>query len=266
MDNLLQGLCLLNTRPKHQAQKLSLDIKKAGGRVVECPLLEIQAGDSSWTNLLPPLALVHMAIFISANAVDCCFKQLRQQNISWPNHIHVIAIGQATAKALQAYDITVHEIPVKSDSEDLVKLPSLSEIGNKNVLLFKGLGGRTVIEGHLKSKQAHLICLEVYQRVLPQVNQQFIQSIWLNDLVDIILITSKQSLENLFKLFGKDALSWLQSKPCLVISERIAKSASLLGMRHIIISSPNNILNTLRINSCLKKIPKSPSEKSHKHL
>ena len=40
---------------------------------------------------------------------------------------------------------------------------------------------------------------------MPKISRQFINSIWHDDLVDIILLTSEQSLHNLFKMFGKEA-------------------------------------------------------------
>jgi uroporphyrinogen-III synthase len=46
-------------------------------------------------------------------------------------------------------------------------------------------------------------------------------------------------------LFGEDAQTWLRHKPCLVISERLAKEASLLGIQTVMIAKPEAILNTL---------------------
>jgi len=80
---------------------------------------------------------------------------------------------------------------------------------------------------------------------MPIANSEQIHSLWHNRAVDIILFTSQQAINNTFLLFGDDKQAWLRSIPCIVISERLAKEAALLGMQTIIISSPETILNKL---------------------
>ncbi|MCL9685797.1 uroporphyrinogen-III synthase [Legionella maioricensis] len=245
MRRTLNGLRVLNTRPQNQAQALSKSITDAGGIAIECPTIEIRATSNSWLGSLPPLSDVNQAIFVSANAVHHCFSQLKSNNIHWPTQIKVIAIGHGTAKALHELHIQVNDIPEAPNSEHLLILNTLQEITNQTVLLFKGEGGRELIEEGLLQRGAKLITLDVYKRVLPQIRHQFINSLWRDDLVDIILLTSEQSIRNLFKMFNKEAHYWLQEKPCLVISDRLGKAASLSGMKKIIISHPDWMMNTL---------------------
>ncbi|HHT0592582.1 TPA: uroporphyrinogen-III synthase [Legionella anisa] len=245
MNNSLHGLCILNTRPRDQAHQLSKSIREAGGIAIELPTLEIEAANSDWISSLPNLEKVDQAIFISANAVHYCFTQLNQRHIKWPSSIQVIAIGQGSAAALQKFGIHVSAIPDVPNSEHLLALKTLQQPEKQNVLLFKGEGGRPLIEEQLIQRGANLIILRVYQRVIPQINRQFIQSIWRDDLVDIILLTSEQSLQHLFKLFDKEAHDWLRNKKWLIISERLAQVASSMKIRNIMVCDPNRIMNTL---------------------
>lgn len=245
MNQSLRGLRILNTRPKWQAQTLSKDIAKFGGVVIECPTLEIIASENNWFNSLPDLKQVHHAIFVSPNAVHYGIGQLLQNKITWPAKINVIAIGQGTAKALNTFRVQVNNIPDEPDSERLLALDTLQQLKNQTVLLFKGEGGRKLIEEGLLARGAQLFSLPVYQRAMPEVRHQLLNSLWHDDLVDIILFTSEQSMHNLFKMFSKESHSWLRHKPCLVISERLAKEASLSGMKKIIISHPDRMINTL---------------------
>ena len=245
MKPSLHGLRILNTRPKDQAQSLNHSIKEAGGIFIDCPTLEIIASSNNWIKLLPSLHQVHHAVFISPNAVHHGFSQLNEHARAWPSHINVIAIGQTTAVALKKLNIHVHDIPDIPNSEHLLKLVSLQDLKNQTVLLFKGEGGRTLIEECLLQRKANLISLSVYQRVMPKIGQQFINSLWRDDLVDIILLTSEQSIHNIFKMFCKEAHNWIQNKTCLVISDRLATSASLFGIKKIIISHPHRMLSAL---------------------
>lgn len=244
MSDSLQGLRVLNTRPQGQAQALSSAIRAAGGMVIELPTLVIKA-TPAWLKHLPDLKQVHQAIFVSANAVEQCFTQLQQAGLHWPTTIKVIAIGHGCAAALKKFNLPIHALPERADSEHLLALPSLRAPQEQNILLFKGAGGRTLIAESLLSKGVNLHALNVYQRVMPKINHQFVKSIWRDDLVDIILLTSEQSMHHLFKLFEEDAHHWLRQKTCLVISERLAQVASSLGMNTIIRSHPDGMMNAL---------------------
>lgn len=245
MNQSLQGLRVLNTRPKDQAHLLNELIAKAGGIAIECPTLEIIETSKEWISSLPDLNSVHQAVFISANAVHHCFTQIIKHNITWPTKIRVIAIGNGSANALKNYNIKVDEIPDAPDSEHLLTLHCLQELSNQTLLLFKGEGGRQLIEEDVLKKGANLYSLAVYKRIMPKIRRKFINSLWRENLVDIILLTSEQSMHNLFKIFGKEAHSWLKQKPFILISERLAHSAALLGITKMFISHPDRMMNTL---------------------
>ncbi|MGC1181619.1 uroporphyrinogen-III synthase [Legionella sp.] len=244
MSRSLRGLRILNTRPHKQAASLSTAIRAGGGSVIELPTLEIQA-TPDWLHSLPDLKKINQAIFVSANAVEHCFMQLNQANISWPSSIKVIAIGQGSTMMLKQFDTHVHMIPEMPNSEHLLVINSLQQPQKQNILLVKGKEGRTLIEETLSSRGANLIVLNVYQRAMPKINPQFVKSIWREDLVDIILITSEQSIHHLFKLFEEEAHNWLRSKTCLVLSERLAHVAFSLGINTIIRSHPSRMMNAL---------------------
>lgn len=245
MSRSLHGLRILNTRPKKQGQKLAASIINAGGVSIDCPSIEIQAIPCEWMDTLPDLYTVNQAIFISANAVDYFFQQLQGQSKAWPEQINVIAIGDASAQALNAYGIRVHHIPAMADSEHLLALPCLQSLSEQSILLVKGEGGRSLIEQELLRKKAQVFALSVYQRILPTLPLGFTHSLWRDDAVDIILLTSEQSMHHLFELFSPDAHAWLRSKPCFVISERLAHIAASLGIKKVRVSPPDSIINSL---------------------
>ncbi len=245
MSCSLNGLRILNTRPQPQGALLSTQIHEAQGISIECPTLEIKKSAHNWLIDLPDLTTIDYALFVSANAVTFCFEALIAQHIPWPSSIHVIAIGQGTAKALAQYQVLVNETPQIPQSESLVQLDSLKKIHNKNIILFKGDRGRTLIEEFIRKQGAHLFLMEVYQRTLPVIEPQFPLSLWRDDALDIILLTSEHSTHNLFLLFAPNAHAWLRSKPCLVLSQRLADLAAALGIEKTIISHPNEIIKTL---------------------
>ncbi|ASQ45050.1 uroporphyrinogen-III synthase [Legionella clemsonensis] len=241
MNYCLQGLSVLNTRPLAQGKSLSDTIVKAGGIAIECPALAIEPIEFS----LPELNNATFAIFISANAVTYLLATLTKQKIQWPKAIKVIAVGHATAAILEQYGIKVDFIPQESTSESLLQLDCLQDVANKSLFLFKGKNGRADIAQTLISKGADLTSIDVYKRVMPEFDQQYLHSLWQENAVDIILFTSQQAMQNIFTMFGKKAHDWLCHTPCLVISNRLAKAAALLGIQQIIVSSPETVLQRL---------------------
>ena len=242
----LEGLCILNTRPLPQGHQLSEAIMNAGGSSIELPAIEIKPTTTeSWLNLLPPLNNVRQAIFISTNAINYFFSGLQKNAILWPTSIPITTIGHASANALKAWHLNAANIPSMADSEHLLQLECLQQVKDQTILLIKGEGGRMDIISTLVKHGASLVSLNVYRRALPNIPPQSLKAVWHNDAVDIILLTSHAAIQNLFLLMGKEAHGWLRNTPCLVISKRLADMAALFGMRTIIVSRYDTILDTL---------------------
>ena len=192
-------------------------------------MIEIEATSTAWVHKLPLLQHVQHAIFISPNAVTYFFKHVSQYD--WPTTIQTYAIGHGTKQTLQQLGITNIITPSQADSEHLLSLETLQHVHQANILLIKGQGGRTLIQQTLCQRGAQIIPIVVYQRNLPTFEPAYINSLWHHDAFDMILITNETALKHLFSLFNKQAIPWLCQKPCLVISERLAKAARKYGFK-----------------------------------
>ena len=250
----VKGQRVLNTRPKEQAEKMKQIIEAAGGVSIDVPLLHIdRLAPSTWLELLPSLSTCDYAIFTSHHAVTFFLDGLEQQNltilpsttdkceqlqqkISWPTTLKIIAIGEATQHTLIQRGLHVHHLPTQANSEYLLTLPALQHIQNKSILLIKGENGRTLISETLTARGATLKIIKVYRRTLPQEQQQTLIRLWQTDGIDRIVFTSQEAMENLFILLPPAAHPWIQSKPCYVISERLANAAKTKGMKSVLIN------------------------------
>lgn len=235
----LNGLRVLNTRPNPQGQSLNDAIIAAGGQAIHYPALSIIPTAKTWLDRLP--AICHHAIFVSANAVTYGLADWLNQD-SWSHQIPITAIGKATAHALEQQGLIVDNMPQIADSDHLLALNALQDVKDKTILLFKGIGGRTVITDTLKQRGAQLIELDVYQRVMPEPNQQHYLS---KDAIDIVLFTSEHAIHNMLTLLNPDAKVWLKATPCLVISSRLALAAAQLGLERTIVCDVESIMDTL---------------------
>jgi uroporphyrinogen-III synthase len=241
----LQGLRILNTRPRGQAEELNQRILASHGQVLHFPVLDIQPPNQPWVDSLPDLNTINQALFISTNAVQYCFDSLEQHKIVWPQSIFVTAIGKTTAQALRQHHIIVGATPLISDSEHVLKLPSLQQIHSQIILVIKGEDGRSLIIDTLKNRGAQVIALNVYQRGMPIADKKQLDTWWRDDPRNIILLTSQQAIHNLFQMIDPGDVTQLQRTPCLVISERLAMAARELGMKTVIVCQVDNILEAL---------------------
>lgn len=245
MKNALQGLTVLNTRPREAGRALTIAIQQAGGSVIELPALCIEP-THDWLDTLPSLENCHHVIFISPNAVHHFFQGLASWAIPWPLHLRATAIGPATAAAIVTYGVAVNELPVTANSEQLLAQSNLQDIKQQTILLVKGIGGLPLIEESLITRGASVLPLAVYRRTLPTYPQQLIHSLWQDSAVGIILFTSGQAIHHFKVLFNEPlANDWLCNTPCLVVSERIANVAAACGITTCVSSTIDTVVDTL---------------------
>lgn len=244
MDNkALSGLCILNTRPLEQGRLLSKAIEKAGGLSLEAPALGIKPYKKLSQSALLALKVANYAIFVSANAVKHCMSILRAQGEQWPSQVKIIAIGQATALALQKEGLSVTEMPAIADSEHVLALSCLQAVQGKTIVLVKGKAGRLIMPKILRERGAHLEFLNVYQRCLPQAKASY--SLAQYQGAHLMLLTSQEAIKNIFILFELKAHAWLRQLPCLVFGSRLATFAESQGFKTLLICQPDQIIETL---------------------
>lgn len=243
----LHGLRILNTRPLPEGRLLSQAITDAGGISIDLPTIVIEPTPTAWLERLPDLSKVQQAIFISINAINCFYHTLQQHHLRWPDPIQITVIGQGSARALKKWNVTAHHIPQIADSEHLLELEVLKAVAGQTILLIKGEGGRIDITNTLLKRGANLVLVEVYRRMLPNLAHDMLTSLRHERCVDIIVFTSLEAIQNLFLLMGKASHAWLCKVPCLVISQRLADAAAILGMHNIIVCDYKTILDALKL-------------------
>jgi uroporphyrinogen-III synthase len=242
----LKGLRILNTRPLGQNQTLSQLIRAAGGHSIELPALAIEPLPFDHWPWLEQLETIDQMIFISVNAVRYFLDTLDKLRLILPASIRILAIGHTSASQLLKRQVRVDAVPMEATSEGLLQLDLMQDIENQTIVLVKGEQGRQLIMETLRSRGARVVPLDVYRRIIPRYNERFIQNLWKEDAIDVLLFTSEQAMHNLFALFETQAHDWLRKKTCVVISERLAASATQLGLKQIILSNYDQLLETLK--------------------
>lgn len=238
-------LHVLNTRPVGQESRLTDALTQLGIEVMQLPLLEITA-THHWKKRPLSLENFDYAIFTSANAVVHFFEGINS-SIQWPQKALLFAIGQGTAEALSKYHLTPHFLPKEANSESMLELPHLKSVSGKKILLIKGVGGRQHLFKILRSRGALLQTCVVYRRRCPKAAASQFQLLWQTNTIDIILLTSATACRYLLKLIEQDKQrEWLKQKTIVVISKRIAQTLKTVAVKQLIVTSYDNLLNTIK--------------------
>lgn len=237
MKNNLKGLCILNTRPlfANAHQRFSHLIESHGGQTVSLPLQDIQTIHFS----LQDIQTFDYLIFVSQAAVRCFFSKISQLI---NKNTQIIAIGKATAKALENYQQHVSYFAEEANSEALLQADIFQDLETKKVLWVKGTHGRTLIGDELKKRGAKVSELNVYQSHPIDYASKDLKAIWERTNINMVLITSEQAFLHLQQLCPKD---WLSTKNILCLSQRLADIAKPFIKGHILISQHDKILETL---------------------
>ncbi|MCK5718169.1 MAG: uroporphyrinogen-III synthase [Thiomargarita sp.] len=225
--SVLTGLNILITRPAHQAEHLCQLISAEGGHPVRCPVIEII--DIADKNALHNCCdTKDFAIFISTNAVEKTLFSLGD----FPQTLPIISVGKRTAETLKIWGLNARCAAPPFNSESVLALPELQEISGKQIVIFRGEGGRELLADTLRKRGAIVTYINVYRRIQPTIPDAIA-----NTHIDIITVTSVESLHNFFNLFEEK--SWITTASLVVMSTRVYHKAEQMGLKIPLFVAPN---------------------------
>ena len=202
----LQGVRVLVTRPREQAEKLTLLIEGEGGEAIRFPVIEIAEPKDTQALLavIDRLDRFGLAIFISRNAVNRAMNLILAHRGAWPRNVRIACVGRGSARELKHFGVENAIVPAgRFDSEALLALPELQQVAGNRIVIFRGEGGRELLGDTLKARGE----------------------------IDIVSLTSVDGLQNLFDMLGPAGQQWLARTPVIVVSTRMAEVCRELGFK-----------------------------------
>jgi len=234
---------ILVTRPLSQGEALSAQLRKLGCKVEHVPVMEVEPlntpeQQSRIEKIFSRITTYHGIIFVSVNAAEQALPWL----VKYPHArtTKIFSVGKSTAvfyNENHVHDSRVIYPRHEMNSEGLLAINELQadEVKGRRYLILRGVGGRELIAQVLKERGAHVDSCELYHRYLPEQNRAAVQKAL--PAVDLIVISSGESLENLVAMAKDLSADTLLDKTILVPSERVATIARQLNFRHIIKTS-----------------------------
>jgi uroporphyrinogen-III synthase len=195
---------VLVTRAQHQASELAERLRELGLEPVLLPVIEI-AEPTSFAALDDAQAALQgfqWVIFTSANAVEAA----QRRGFSKIEGVRVAAIGQATARALEAIGVVADLVPGQAVAEAMAQelLPHARQSdGNATrFLLLRAEEARDVLPEMLRSAGGDVTIAAAYRNMIPAGSVEAIREMFAKPEMspDAIPFTSSSSARNLLAL------------------------------------------------------------------
>ncbi|QJR16896.1 uroporphyrinogen-III synthase [Usitatibacter palustris] len=236
----LEGLGVVITRPLPLAESVAAELAAAGARPIVFPTLEIHPvqSDPALDAALALLPRADLAIFVSANAVERGMEAVRARG-GWPKGVPVAAVGEFTARALRNSGFKEVISPAERfDSEALLGLPALQAVDGRNIIIFRGQGGRERLKEGLEARGARVTYAECYRRERPKADPKPLLEAWGRGEVDVIGVLSAETLENFVEMIGPEGRAKLAATALVVPHEAIAAHPDAKRFGRVILSPP----------------------------
>jgi uroporphyrinogen-III synthase len=244
MRDALHGRTIVVTRPAGQSAGLVKAIAAAGGESLCFPLLEIEPADPAAVveTASPHLAGATLAIFVSPNAVRHGLLPIRTAGL-WPPGLAVGAVGQGSARALAAAGVAHVLAPEAGfDSEALLALEPLQapRVADRDVMLFKGEGGRPLLADTLSIRGARVHPVDCYRRLAPVQSPDALIALAGAGRLDAVVITSSEALAHFDRLLGAHVGPAVREWLIVATHPRIGEAATRLGYRRVLVTEPGD--------------------------
>lgn len=206
----LSGKRIIVSRAKEQAGSLSSLLKEEGADVLEIPFIEIRPAQSyeALDKAIENLLAYDWLILTSVNGVKAFFSRLEKQGKSEADllHLKIVAIGPATAKAIEKHGIPVDIVPDEYVAEAVVE-EMRNQVKGERVLLVRAKIARDVIPNALRELGAKVHVMEAYETVVPESSRTTILEALNSDKKPaVITFTSSSTVKNFVELVGQETI------------------------------------------------------------
>jgi uroporphyrinogen-III synthase len=230
---VLPGTTVVLTRPVQQARATANLIEANGGRAVLFPALEISRHTPE-PDAREALANADIAIFISANSVEF---GLHYAQGKLPSNLQLAAIGNATAQALKNQGYNNIIVPESgADSEALLATAALQAVAGKQIVIFRGVGGRETLRKVLCQRGAKVAYIECYMRRTPDISARAVADLMQHKDIAALHILSRETLENFCTMIGPENAATLRHKALFVPHSAVLEGARMLGFSDVAVT------------------------------
>lgn len=222
---------MLSLRPVAQHRSLRRAAARHGARLLALSPWILQTQDDPATRKALHAALAGDCVVFTSPAAVRAAVALRPLHVrpgqSW------FAVGAGTAAALRRAGIGGAIAPTRMDSDGLLALPGLQQVGRRRIGLVTAAGGRDVISPTLQQRGARLLRADVYARIAIAPSPRAVKTLRGLQAPAWLLLSSGAALDHLLASLPADAIDALRRARVVAASERLARLARARGFTRI---------------------------------
>lgn len=224
----LAGKRIVVTRPAGQSAPFIGKIEKAGGTAYAVPLIAFkEAFDQQDEKMLSRLHTYDWIIFTSKNGVDFFMRKagsrLQELDVKWA------AIGTKTAKAMNAYGLTVSYMPLSFSADDVADEIQSGRFSPRNALIPKGNLARSLVGQAIRQNGGQADDWIVYETYFPEEAKRSMLELIRSKGADMYTFTSPSAVRH-FAAILTSAGEPLPAADYAVIGPVTEKEAKAFGI------------------------------------
>ncbi len=244
MKSSIHGKTVLVTRPKAQAEELTVLLEQAGAKAVHIPLIRI-APTSSWDacdRALETIGEYNGVICTSSNAADFFFSRAKNTNPAVWNQLtrmSIYVVGEKTGQSVRAYNLQPEEFTGTHNARGLAELLSNRGVEGKRFLFPRGNIAKDDLSGVLRAHNAVVDEVVVYDTLPPlQQDADALKKRFRDNTVDIVTLFSPSSVRNFLDILTRSLIT----RQCIaVIGDSTANAARNLALPvHVVADQPTS--------------------------
>ncbi|HKD13139.1 MAG TPA: uroporphyrinogen-III synthase [Candidatus Angelobacter sp.] len=219
----LNGWRILVTRASHQAYALSEPLRQLGAAVIEVPTIEIRSTGNRGPLEHALLKIDHYdtLILTSVNGVEIFFDRYNRMGLPIVDmqHLRVVAIGPATAAAIQSEGLSVSIVPEKYVAESVIEALRGKINQHSRVLIVRAKVARDLLPNELQKMGARVDVIEAYETRVPEGAKENLEKIFIDPASrpHVITFTSSSTATNFLNLLGDNVRVFLEGvKPASI--------------------------------------------------
>jgi uroporphyrinogen-III synthase len=206
----LGGRNVVVTRSREQASSLSQQLRALGATVIEIPTIAIlpPASFEPLDQALREFATYDCLIVTSANTARVIGERRAALSLDLARQPRTVAVGPATAAALEAIGLRVDLVPQPSIAESVVAALK-DQVKDQRVLLARAEVARDVLPLALQKAGAHVSVVDAYRTVLAEDSAALVAEVFSEGAqLDALTFTSSSTVKNLHALLELAGASW----------------------------------------------------------
>lgn len=216
------------TRPVGAGAALARRIRALGGVPLRLPGSSLRAAPDAAAARAALVAALRGDALVFASPAAVRFAA-RLAPLRPVRTTRVLAVGQATARALARHGVRDVGVPQRQDSEGLLGLAPLDAPRGCAVALIGAAGGRGLLQRRLAARGATLREVEVYQRGPARLDARHLQPLATARDPLYLLLSSTEALNHLRAALPSSAWAHLLRATAVVSSERLAAATRAAG-------------------------------------